>query len=100
MERKEDEGVEGARSVVDGSAGQGQLSDEDRAERQAWESLLSIRCDRLADLQASLQMEINQAQRNNDEATLQRLAMRRAALAREEWEMRKQPLPNERTAVT
>jgi hypothetical protein len=100
MERRDDEDLEGARSGATGPAGQGQSSDDDRAERQAWESLLSIRCDRLADLQASLQMEINQAQRNNDDATLQRLAMRRAALAREEWEMRKLPLPNERTAVS
>ncbi|MFZ4627315.1 MAG: DNA primase [Blastocatellia bacterium] len=99
MERKDDEDLEGARSAAAAHTGQSQSLDDDRAERQAWESLLSIRCDRLADLQASLQMEINQAQRNNDEATLQRLAMRRAALARQEWEMRKLPLPNERASV-
>jgi DNA primase len=69
------------------------MDDERRVERQASESLLSIRCDRLAELQVSLQMEINQAQRANDQQTLQLLAMRRAELARQEWEMRKRPLP-------
>ena len=42
----------------------------ERAEREAAESLYSLRCVKLAEKQAALQVEINQAQRKNDAARL------------------------------
>jgi DNA primase len=56
----------------------------DRAEREAAESLHSLRCAKLAEKQAALQVEINQAQRNNDSARLSELMMKKFELAKQE----------------
>ncbi len=47
-------------------------------------SLHTLRCERLAEQQAALQMEINQAQRNNDAAKLNELTMMKFELAKRE----------------
>jgi len=54
------------------------------AEREAAESLHSLRCARLAEKQAALQVEINQAQRNNDAARVGELMMLKFELAKQE----------------
>jgi DNA primase len=54
------------------------------AEREAAESLHSLRCVRLAEKQAALQAEINQAQRNNDAARVGELIMLKFELAKQE----------------
>ena len=56
----------------------------ERAEREAAESLYSLRCVKLAEKQAALQVEINQAQRNNDAARLGELMMLKFELAKRE----------------
>jgi DNA primase len=56
----------------------------ERAEREAAESLHSLRCVRLAEKQAALQVEINQAQRNNDAARVGELIMLKFELAKQE----------------
>ena len=56
----------------------------ERAEREAAESLHSLRCMKLAEKQAVLQVEINQAQRNNDTARLGELMMLKFELAKQE----------------
>jgi hypothetical protein len=56
----------------------------ERAEREAAESLHSLRCVKLAEKQAALQVEINQAQRNNDLARLGELMMLKFELAKRE----------------
>jgi DNA primase len=56
----------------------------ERAEREAAESLHSLRCVKLAEKQAALQVEINQAQRNNDAARLGELMMLKFELAKRE----------------
>ncbi len=56
----------------------------ERAEREAAESLHSLRCAKLAEKQAALQVEINQAQRNNDAARLSELMMLKFELAKQE----------------
>jgi hypothetical protein len=56
----------------------------ERAEREAVESLHSLRCVKLAEKQAVLQFEINQAQRNNDPAQLGELMMLKFELAKRE----------------
>ncbi|HEY7182213.1 MAG TPA: DNA primase [Blastocatellia bacterium] len=56
----------------------------ERAEREAAESLHSLRCMKLAEKQAVLQVEINQAQRNNDTARLRELMMLKFELAKQE----------------
>jgi DNA primase len=52
--------------------------------REAAESLHSLRCAKLAEKQAALQIEINQAQRNNDTARLNELMMLKFELAKKE----------------
>jgi hypothetical protein len=63
------------------SAGQ---SHSDCAEREAAESLHSLRCAKLAEKQAALQVEINQAQRANDTARVSELMMLKFELAKQE----------------
>ncbi|MDX2032542.1 MAG: DNA primase [Blastocatellia bacterium] len=53
-------------------------------EREAAESLHSLRCANLAEKQAALQVEINQAQRANDTARLSELMMLKFDLAKKE----------------
>ncbi len=65
----------------DTSAGQSHL---EQAEREAAESLHSLRCAKLAEKQAALQVEINQAQRANDTARLSELMMLKFELAKQE----------------
>jgi DNA primase len=65
----------------------GDVSDHDgfaRAEREADESLYSLRCAKLAERQAALQTEINQAQRAHDTAKLGELMMLKFELAKQE----------------
>ncbi|MFN0087264.1 MAG: DNA primase [Blastocatellia bacterium] len=54
------------------------------AEREAAESLHSLRCEKLAEKQAVLQVEINQAQRANDGSRLSELMMLKFDLAKQE----------------
>jgi DNA primase len=56
----------------------------ERAEREAAESLHTLRCMKLAEKQAALQVEINQAQRNSDAARLGELMMLKFELAKQE----------------
>jgi hypothetical protein len=56
----------------------------ERAEREAAESLHTLRCMKLAEKQAALQVEINQAQRNSDSARLGELMMLKFELAKQE----------------
>ncbi len=65
---------------------EGQVTGEEleRYRRQAEESLHSLRCTRLAEKQAALQMEINQAQRANDSVRLGELMMIKFELAKQE----------------
>lgn len=56
----------------------------ERVAREAAESLHSLRCVRLAEKQAALQVEINQAQRNNDTTRLGGLMMLKFELAKQE----------------
>jgi DNA primase len=56
----------------------------ERAEREADESLYSLRCARLAEKQAALQTEINHAQRSNDTARLDELMRLKFDLAKKE----------------
>jgi hypothetical protein len=56
----------------------------ERVAREAAESLHSLRCVRLAEKQAALQVEINQAQRNNDTTRLGELMMLKFELAKQE----------------
>jgi DNA primase len=56
----------------------------ERAEREAAESLHTLRCMKLAEKQAALQVEINQAQRNNDATRLGELMMLKFELAKQE----------------
>ena len=56
----------------------------DIAEREAIESLQSLRCSKLAEKQAALQVEINRAQRANDSARLGELMMQKFELAKQE----------------
>ncbi|HYE75415.1 MAG TPA: DnaB-like helicase N-terminal domain-containing protein, partial [Blastocatellia bacterium] len=51
-------------------------------EREADESLFTLRCDRLAEQQAALQMEINQAQRAGDTVRVNELTRRKLELAK------------------
>ncbi len=60
-----------------------------RRRREARESLHGLRCDRLAERQVALQMEINQAQRVNDQQALQDLLARKMDLAKQEKELAK-----------
>ena len=57
---------------------------EQQAAREAAESLHSLRCADLAEKQAALQVEINQAQRANDAARLNELFLRKFDLAKRE----------------
>jgi DNA primase len=57
-------------------------------EREADESLFTLRCDRLAEQQAALQMEINQAQRSGDAARAAELLGRKFELAKQERALR------------
>ena len=59
-------------------------SSSGRAEREAAESLHSLRCVKLAEKQAALQVEINQAQRDNNAARLGELMMLKFELAKQE----------------
>jgi DNA primase len=56
----------------------------ERAEREAAESLHSLRCAKLAEKQAALQIEINQAQRSNNSVRLSELLMLKFELAKQE----------------
>jgi DNA primase len=56
----------------------------EKAYREALESLHSLRCTKLAEKQAELQVEINQAQRANDETRVGELMMRKFELAKQE----------------
>lgn len=56
----------------------------ERAAREAAESVHTLRCGKLAEKQAALQAEINQAQRSNDTARLGELMMRKFELAKQE----------------
>jgi len=71
-------------SPIDDSADQNPLK---RAEREALESLFSLRCARLAEKQATLQVEINQAQRTKDTERLNQLLMLKFELAKQEREL-------------
>lgn len=64
-------------------------SSPERAEREAAESLHSLRCVKLAEKQAALQVEINLAQRNNDAARLGELTMLKFELAKQEQALAK-----------
>lgn len=55
--------------------------------RKAYESLHSLRCEQLAERRAALQLEINQAQRVNDESLLTRLHQQKYELALLEREL-------------
>lgn len=55
-----------------------------RAEREAAESLHSLRCAKLAEKQSALQIEINRAQRGNDKTKLGDLMMQKFELAKQE----------------
>lgn len=57
--------------------------------RAAAESLHSLRCERLAERQVALQMEINQAQRNHDSHRLNELTMLKFELAKRERDLMK-----------
>lgn len=57
--------------------------------RAAAESLHSLRCERLAEQQAALQMEINQAQRQHDTDRLNELTMLKFELAKRERDLAK-----------
>jgi DNA primase len=57
-------------------------------EREADESLFTLRCDRLAERQAALQMEIKQAQREGDAARVTELLGRKFELAKQERALR------------
>ncbi len=70
--------------ISDANSGPERESLPERAEREAAESLRSLRCARLAEKQAALQAEINQAQRNNDTARLGELMMLKFELAKQE----------------
>ncbi len=59
----------------------------ERAEREADESLYSLRCAKLAEKQAALQTEINNAQRTNDPGRLGELMMLKYELAKKERAM-------------
>src|SRR5262245_37993527 len=71
-------------SPIDDSAEQNPLK---RAEREALESLFSLRCARLAEKQATLQVEINQAQRTKDTERLNQLLMLKFELEKHEREL-------------
>lgn len=58
-----------------------------RAEREAAESLHSLRCGKLAEKQAALQAELNQAQRSNNAHRLGELMMLKFELAKQEREL-------------
>ena len=58
-----------------------------KAEREAAESLHSLRCGKLAEKQSALQAELNHAQRNNDTASLGELMMLKFELAKQELEL-------------
>lgn len=65
-------------------------SDQDtlnRATREAEESLHSLRCEKLAEKQSTLQAELNHAQRENDTARLGELMMLKFELAKQEREL-------------
>ena len=70
--------------AADPSPGIEEQSLPERAEREAVESLHSLRCVKLAEKQAALQVEINQAQRNNDAARVGELLMLKYELAKQE----------------
>jgi DNA primase len=67
-----------------GSPGLLDQGSTERAEREAAESLHSLRCMKLAEKQTALQADINQAQRNNDMARLGELMMLKFELAKKE----------------
>ncbi len=73
-------------ALMIGGAGAGapEPNEADHAEREAGESLHTLRCEKLAEKQAALQVEINQAQRNNDSARLSELMMMKFELAKRE----------------
>ncbi len=58
-----------------------------RAEREALESLHSLRCGKLAERQSALQAELNQAQRSNNPERLGELMMLKFELAKQEREL-------------
>ncbi len=58
-----------------------------QAEREASESLHSLRCGKLADKQSALQAELNQAQRSNDTELMAKLSMLKFELAKQEREL-------------
>jgi DNA primase len=68
----------------EGSNGKRDQNSLETAEREAIESLHSLRCSKLAEKQAALQIEINQAQRTNDSAKLSELLMQKFELAKQE----------------
>lgn len=61
--------------------------EQDERKRKAYESLHGLRCVRLAERQAAIQTEINQAQRLNDQETLKSLNQQKFDLARLEREL-------------
>lgn len=58
-------------------------------QRKAYESIHGLRCAQLAERQVALQLEINQAQRDRDDAALQQLLIRKTELAHQERELGK-----------
>jgi hypothetical protein len=74
--------IEASGNPVEG-AGQNHDATE-TAVREAMESLHSLRCVKLAEKQAALQVEINQAQRANDHSQLSELMMLKFELAKQE----------------
>jgi DNA primase len=69
------------------SAQSEEQNDQERYWREAQESLHSLRCARLVERQAALQVEINQAQRSKDESRLYELIREKFALAEREQEL-------------
>jgi len=61
--------------------------DQNVLEREAEESLHSLRCEKLAEKQSALQADINHAQRNNDAERLSKLMMLKFELAKQEKEL-------------
>ena len=90
-ERLEDEDL--ARELLPGlmiglpaedETGSASQNSPELAEREALESLQSLRCSKLAEKQAALQIEINQAQRANDWARVNELFLLKLELGKQE----------------
>jgi DNA primase len=65
---------------------------QERLEREAVESLYSLRCGQLAERQTTLQAEINEAQRAGDVARITELTARKFELAKQEQALAQSPV--------